>query len=187
MDDERNTQILSGPGPETGPASHEPEPGPESQYLPVPAGQPASSPQSRTSSGEQAGAGSQIPPGPEPCAGTSGPGGANGSLDWTDLFRSIDGAVEADRAAAADDSAALNAWFADARAVTFAPRDAVETRTVADGRPFEVEPGSLLAAASCPACGYGLAGKPAVLALTGTGFGRTAVAVHKACAGGEPA
>jgi hypothetical protein len=51
------------------------------------------------------------------------------------------------------------------------------------GQPFDVTPGSFLAAASCPSCGYSLAGRPAVHVLAGRGAQRTAVAVHQDCSG----
>jgi hypothetical protein len=58
-----------------------------------------------------------------------------------------------------------------------------DRRPGGEGLPFDVAPGSFLAAACCPSCSYGLGGRGAVHVLAGSGAQRTAVVVHQECAG----
>lgn len=132
--------------------------------IPGPAGQqPSSAPVSAPAAGDSTGPG--IPP-------------------WDDLYERSDADAAAARAAA-DKAMARVARDHQAALDHAAERPELPQDRPAgdDGQPFDVAPGSYLAAAACPPCGYGLGGRTAVLVLAGRGAQRTAVAVHEGCAG----
>lgn len=117
------------------------------------------------------------PAGQEPAAGPGIP-------PWDDLYERSDADAAAARAAA--DKAMARVARDHQAALDHAaerPEIAQDRPAGDDGQPFDVAPGSYLAAAACPPCGYGLGGRTAVLVLAGRGAQRTAVAVHEGCAG----
>lgn len=112
------------------------------------------------------------------------PAAGPGIAPWDDLYERSDADADAARAAA-DKALARVARDHQAALDHAAERPELPQDRPAgdDGQPFDVAPGSYLAAAACPPCGYGLGGRTAVLVLAGRGAQRTAVAVHEGCAG----